>query len=200
MNDRSGKIYRYQGYTFGRETYFVRSLDAAYTLAVLSDIEGYDIYKKFNQICRTKYRHTDVENIMKKIIDDSLVIKATISALFSSIVGSLVFLMCLSWGDNSTSVLGLIFTYFFIVMMSIIGTIMGSLIMGVPLLMISARFYPDATVKGSLFIVCSTIFMWLVVLAWPVTKIFEIHYSDVLLLSPYAFCSAFTLTYLTYWN
>ena len=45
MNDRSGKIYCHQGDTFGRETYFVHSLDAAFTLAVLSDIEDYDIYK-----------------------------------------------------------------------------------------------------------------------------------------------------------
>lgn len=41
--DKSGEIYCHQGSTFGRETYFVRSQDAAYTLAVLSNIEGYDV-------------------------------------------------------------------------------------------------------------------------------------------------------------
>ncbi|WP_421506028.1 serine hydrolase domain-containing protein [Erwinia rhapontici] len=41
--DKSGRIYCHQGSTFGRETYFVRSQDAAYTLAVLSNIEGYDV-------------------------------------------------------------------------------------------------------------------------------------------------------------
>ena len=41
--DKSGKFYCHQGSTFGRETYFVRSQEAAYTLAVLSNIEGYDV-------------------------------------------------------------------------------------------------------------------------------------------------------------
>ena len=137
---------------------------------------------------------------MKNIIDDRLIMESTISAIFSSIVGSLLVLMYLSWGKSSISAPGLIFTYVLIVMTSIIGTMMGSLIIGVPLVMISERFYPDASIKGSFFIMCSTIFMWLVVLAWPVTRIFEIPYSDVLLLSPYAFCSAAALTYLAYWN
>lgn len=41
--DKSGKIYCHQGSTFGRETYFLRSQEAAYTLAVLSNIEDYDV-------------------------------------------------------------------------------------------------------------------------------------------------------------
>ncbi|MGC0914037.1 hypothetical protein [Pantoea agglomerans] len=69
-----------------------------------------------------------------------------------------------------------------------------------PLAMISKRFYPDAALKGSFFIVCSALFMWLVVLAGPVIRICETPYSDILLLSPYAFCSAAALAYLVYWD
>lgn len=137
---------------------------------------------------------------MKKMIDDSLIVASTRAAIFSSIVGSLLVLIYLSWGNSSTSAPGLIFTYLFIVMTSIIGTMIGSFIIGVPLAMISERFYPDASVKGSFFIVCATLLIWLVVLAWPVTRIFDIPYSDVLLLSPYAFFSAAALTYLVYWH
>ncbi|WP_421506025.1 hypothetical protein [Erwinia rhapontici] len=156
--------------------------------------------EKFKRLRRMKYSCSDVEKIMPKIIDDNWVRESTISAIFSSIVGSLLVLIYLSWGNSSTSVPGLIVTYLFIVMTSIIGTTMGSLIIGMPLAMIAKRFAPDASLKGSFFIVFSTLFMWLVVLAWPVTRIFETPYSDVLLLSPYAFCSAAALTYLVYWN
>jgi len=137
---------------------------------------------------------------MPKIIDDNWIRESLISAILSSVVGSLLILMYLSWGKSSTSVAGLVFTYFFIVMTSIIGTTMGSLIIGMPLAMISKHFYPDASLKGSFFLVCSTLFMWLVVLAWPVTRLFETPYSDILLLSPYAFCSAAALTYFIYWK
>jgi len=156
--------------------------------------------EKFKRVRRIKYSRSDVEKIMPKIIDDNWVRESTISALFSSIVGSLLVLIYLSWGNSSTSASGLILTYLFIVMTSIIGTTIGSLIIGMPLAMIAKRFYPDGSLKGSFFIVFSTLFMWLVVLAWPVTRIFETPYSDVLLLSPYAFCSAAALTYLIYWN
>ncbi|WP_288494625.1 hypothetical protein [uncultured Pantoea sp.] len=135
---------------------------------------------------------------MANIIDDNWIRVSLISAIFSSVVGSILVLTYLSSGKSSTPVVGLIFTYFFIVMMSIIGTTMGSMITGMPLAMISKRFYPDAALKGSFLIVCSALFMWLVVLAWPVISICEASYSDVLLLSPYAFCSAAALAYQVY--
>lgn len=135
---------------------------------------------------------------MANIIDDNWIRVSLISAIFSSVVGSILVLTYLSSGKSSTPVVGLIFTYFFIVMMSIIGTTMGSMITGMPLAMISKRFYPDAALKGSFLIVCSVLFMWLVVLAWPVISICEASYSDVLLLSPYAFCSAAALAYQVY--
>jgi len=137
---------------------------------------------------------------MKKIIDDNWIRVSVISAIFSSVVGSFLVLTYLSWGKSSTPVIGLIVTYFFIVMTSIIGSTIGSIIIGMPLAMISKRLYPDATLKGSFFIVCSALFMWLIVLAWPVIWVFETHYSDILLLSPYAFCSAAALAYLVYWD
>ena len=134
------------------------------------------------------------------MINDKWIRVSVMSAIFSSLVGSLLVLTYLSWGKNITPVVGLIFNYFFIVMVSIIGTMMGSMIIGMPLAMISKRFYPDAALRGSFFIVCSTLFMWLVVLAWPVIRICETPYSDILLLSPYAFCSAAALAYLVYWD
>ncbi|THB83973.1 hypothetical protein E1N66_12845 [Pantoea allii] len=137
---------------------------------------------------------------MTKIIDDNWIRVSVISAIFSSVLGSFLVLTYLSWGKNSASVIGLIVTYFLIVMTSIIGTTMGSMIIGMPLAMISKRIYPDAALKGSFFIVCSALFMWLIVLAWPVIRIFETHYLDILLLSPYAFCSAAALAYLIYWK
>ena len=137
---------------------------------------------------------------MTKIIDDNWIRVSVISAIFSSVLGSFMVLTYLSWGKNSASVIGLIVTYFLIVMTSIIGTTMGSMIIGMPLAMISKRIYPDAALKGSFFIVCSALFMWLIVLAWPVIRIFETHYLDILLLSPYAFCSAAALAYLIYWK
>lgn len=135
---------------------------------------------------------------MANIIDDNWIRVSLISAIFSSVVGSILVLTYLSLGKSSTSVVGLIFTYFFIVMMSIIGTTMGSMIIGMPLAMISKRFYPDAALKGSCIIVCSVLFMWLFILAWPVIRICEASYSDILLLSPYAFCSAAAIAYLVY--
>lgn len=149
-----------------------------------------------------KISGSDIEKIMPKIIDDSLIIKATISAMFSSVVGTLLVLLYLSLGKANApgiEVSSFIFTYVLMSTASIIGTMVGSLLIGLPLLMIAQRFCPDAYIKGSLFIVCSTLFIWLVVLAWPVTRIFEAHYSDILLLSPYAFCSAIALTYQVYW-
>lgn len=137
---------------------------------------------------------------MTNITNDNWIRVSVISAIFSSVVGSLLVLTYLSWGKSSTPVVGMIFTYFFIVMTSIIGTTMGSLIIGMPLAMISKRFYPDASLRGSFFIICSVLFMWLVVLAWPVIRICETPYSDILLLSPYAFCSAAALAYLVYWD
>ncbi len=49
----SGKFYCHQGSTFGGETYFVRSQDAAYTLAVLSNIEGYDVCSMAERLCNS---------------------------------------------------------------------------------------------------------------------------------------------------
>lgn len=137
---------------------------------------------------------------MPKFIEDNWIRISVTSAIFSSVMGSLLVLIYLSWEKSSTPVAGLIFTYFLILMTSIIGTTMGSMIIGMPLAMISKRFYPDAALKGSFLIVCSVLVMWLVVLAWPVIRIFETSYSDVLLLSPYAFCSAAALAYLVYWD
>lgn len=68
--------------------------------------------------------------------------------------------------------LSLNFTYVLIAMTSLAGTIMVSLITGVPVMVISERLYPDNSVKGAFFIVCYTLFIWLVVLAWPVTILF----------------------------
>lgn len=137
---------------------------------------------------------------MPNMINDKWIRASVLSAIFSSLVGSLLVLTYLSWGKNITPVVGFIFNYFFIVMVSIIGTTMGSMIIGMPLAMISKRFFPDAALKGCFFIVCSALFMWLVVLAWPVIRICETPYSDILLLSPYAFCSAAALAYLVYWD
>lgn len=96
--------------------------------------------------------------------------------------------------------LSLIFTYVLIAMTSLTGSIMGSLIIGVPTMVISEQFYPDAPVKCIFFIVCSTLFICLVVLACPVTRLFESSYFDVFILSPYAFCSAAGLAYLVCWK
>lgn len=140
---------------------------------------------------------------MPKIINDRLIIKATTSAIFSSVIGSLMVLLYLLLGKaNPTDieVLSYILLYVLMVTTSIIGTMMGSLLIGLPLLMIAQRFCPNAYVKGSLFIVCSTLFIWLVVLAWPLIRIGEAHYSDILLLSPYAFFSAIALAYQAYRN
>jgi len=137
---------------------------------------------------------------MANIIDDKWIRISVISATFSSLVGSLLVLIYLSLGKDSAPVIGLIFIYFFIVTMSIIGTTMGTMIIGMPLAMISKRFYPDAALKGSFCIVYSVLFMWLFILAWPVIRICEASYSDILLLSPYAFCSAAALAYLVYWE
>lgn len=140
---------------------------------------------------------------MSKFMDGDSVLYAMLSAIFSSIVGTLLVLSYLSWGNSGISahdVLSFIFSYVFIAMISLTGTLVGCLLIGVPLVMMSKRLYPDAAVKGSLFNLCLTLFMWLVVLAWPVTTLFGIPYADVLLLSPYAFCSAAALTYLVYWH
>ncbi len=90
---------------------------------------------------------------MANIIDDNWIRISVISATFSSLVGSLLVLIYLSLGKDSAPVMGLIFIYFFIVTMSIIGTTMGTMIIGMPLAMISKRFYPDAALKGSFCIV-----------------------------------------------
>lgn len=144
-----------------------------------------------------KYACSDDE----KIISDSMIMKAILPAFFSSMTGTLLVLMYLFWEKSSTSaftMLSLIFTYLLIAMTSLTGTIMGSLIIGVPTMVISGRFYPDNSVKGTSFIVCSTLFILLVVLAWPVTIFLEASYFYVFLLCPYAFCSAACLAYLVY--
>lgn len=41
--DASGEIYCHLGSTFGRESYFIRSQHKSFTLAVLSNIENYDV-------------------------------------------------------------------------------------------------------------------------------------------------------------
>jgi len=138
---------------------------------------------------------------MPKTNDDNLVIKSVISGIFSGIVGSLVVLIYISLSKNNTStmdMLSLIFIYTFTAMTSFTGTIVGSLMVSMPLAMIARKVYPEAFVKGSLFIVFSTLFIWLAVLAWPVIWIFGIRYSEVLLLSPYVFFSAVALTYQVY--
>ncbi len=140
---------------------------------------------------------------MPKMIGDSTIVNAMLSAIFSSIFGSLLLLMYLSWekrGTSSFDMLSLTFTYFFVAITSLTGTIMGSLLICVPIMIVSERLYPNASIKGTIFIVFSVLFIWLVVLAWPVTRIFGASYSDIFLLSPFAFCSAAALAYLVYWK
>lgn len=135
---------------------------------------------------------------MPKFINKRWVVKSAISAAFSSVVGTLLVLIYLSWEKHDTpptDVLSLGFIYLFVVATSLSGTLAGSLIVGLPVMALAQRCYPDAPIKGSLFIVCSTLFIWLAVLAWPIISIFGIHYADILLLSPYVFCSAIAFVY-----
>lgn len=64
---------------------------------------------------------------------------------------------------------------------SIIGAMMGSLSIGIPLAIISKRLYPDASLKGGFFIVFAMLLIWLVVLAWPVTRRVNSALSRILL-------------------
>ena len=41
--DASGEIYCHLGSTFGSQSYFIRSQHKSFTLAVLSNIESYDV-------------------------------------------------------------------------------------------------------------------------------------------------------------
>lgn len=162
-------------------------------------IEPYD--DQLKRLYHVEYSCSDNEKIMPKIISNNMIMNAMLSAFFSSMTGSLLVLIYLCWEKSGTSafdMLSLILTYVLIGMTSLTGTITGSLIIGIPVVMASVRFYPDDFVKGSFFIMFSTLFIWLVVLAWPVTRIFGASYPDVLLLSPYAFCSAAVLAYLVY--
>lgn len=138
---------------------------------------------------------------MVKSFNKRRVVKSVLSAVFSSLVGTLLVLIYLSWEKNDTSttdVLSLVFIYLFVAATSITGTLIGCFIVGMPIMAIAQRLYPDAPVMGGLFIFCCTLFIWLAVLAWPVIRIFEIQYSDILLLSPYVFCSAIALAYQTF--
>jgi len=145
-----------------------------------------------------KYICLRLQNMVAKIFNERLFVKSAISAGFSSLAGTLLVLIYLLWGKDdtyATDVSFLIFFYALVAGTSLTGTLLGSLIVGMPVAALAQRFYPDAPVKGGLFIVCFTLFIWLALLAWPVIGIFKIHYSDILLLSPYVFCSAAALAY-----
>lgn len=145
-----------------------------------------------------KYTLLHVKKFFPEIFNERLFVKSAISAGFSSLAGTLLFLIYLFWrkeGTYATDASSFIFTYVLIASVSLTGTLLGSLMVGMPVAAIAQRFYPDAPIKGGLFIVCFTLFIWLTLLAWPVIEIFGINYSDILLLSPYVFCSAAVLAY-----
>lgn len=145
-----------------------------------------------------KYICLHLQNMVPKIFNERLFVKSAISAGFSSLAGTLLVLIYLLWRKDdtyATDVSSFIFIYVLIAVMSLTGTLLGSLIVGMPVAALAQRFYPDAPVIGGLFIVCFTLFIWLAILAWPVIRIFEIPYSGILLVSPYVFCSAAALAY-----
>ncbi|MDZ5601859.1 hypothetical protein SJI00_03585 [Pseudomonas sp. RP23018S] len=140
---------------------------------------------------------------MAKIIDDSWTKAVVISTIFSSAIGSLLILIYLYWGKIDSierDITSFLFSYILVTSVSVTGTLVGSLVVGVPVAMLSRRLHPAASFKGSLLIVGTALFIWLAVLAWPVRGLFEIHYSDILLLTPYTFCSAVAFAYMVYWN
>ena len=136
--------------------------------------------------------------LFKDTFRERIFVKSAISAGFSSLAGTFIFLIYLSWIKDeiyAIDVSSFIFSYLFIAGTSLTGTLLGSLLVGMPVAAVTQKIYPDAPVKGSLLIVCFTLFIWLALLAWPVIEIFGIHYSGILLLSPYVFCSAAALAY-----
>ena len=150
-----------------------------------------------------KASNSDAEKTMPKIIDKNLVMPSVLSAVFGSLSGSLFLLIYLYWAKNNDSaeeLVSVIFVYLFTVMISIYGTLAGTFIVGLPVVVITRRIFPAPSFKGCFFILFTTLFIWLVVLAWPVISIFDITYHEILLLSPYVFCSVAALTYLIYWK
>lgn len=142
-----------------------------------------------------KYTCLYLQNIVPKIFTERLFVKSAISAGFSSLAGTLLVLIYLLWRADDTYAIDFIFSYLFVAGISLTGTLVGSLTVGMPVAALAQRFYSDAPVKCGFFIVCLTLFIWLALLAWPVIRIFDIDYSDILLLSPYVFCSAAALAY-----
>lgn len=145
-----------------------------------------------------KYTLLHVKKIFPEIFNERLFVKSALSAGFSSLAGTLLVLIYPFWikdDPDATDVSTFIFSYVLVAGTSLTGTLLGSLIVGMPVAAVAQRFYPDAPIKGSLFIVCFTLFIWLTLLAWPASEIFGINYSDILLLSPYVFCSAAALAY-----
>ncbi|MFK0387106.1 hypothetical protein [Agrobacterium sp. NPDC090273] len=86
--------------------------------------------------------------------------------------------------------------YAFLVLMSLFGTIPGCFLVGIPSVIVTNYLAPGAPFRASTLLVCGAVFTWVFVLGWPATMLFEISYADILLLSPYAFCSAVALAYL----
>ncbi|MFS0826903.1 hypothetical protein [Pseudomonas phoenicis] len=138
---------------------------------------------------------------MNGFIDERLIKLASVSAFVSGVLGSLLMVIYLAWHKSDASgadMLTLVFMYMLITPASIIGAWVGSLAVGVPLAVIAERAYPDASFKGSVFMVGAALFIWLAALAWPVMEIFDIPYADILLLTPYVFCSAAAMAYWMY--
>ena len=69
-------------------------------------------------------------------------------------------------------------------------------LVGIPSVIVTKNLVPGAPFRASTLLVCGAVFTWVFVLGWPATMLFEISYADILLLSPYAFCSAVALAYL----
>lgn len=129
----------------------------------------------------------------------NLVPVSLLSAMVGSVAGSLIVLAYLFAShpdpEYSPEVYDVLL-YAFLVLMSLFGTIPGCLLVGIPSVIVTNNLAPGAPFRASTLLVCGAVFTWVFVLGWPATMLFEISYADILLLSPYAFCSAVALAYL----
>lgn len=88
---------------------------------------------------------SNIEKFMPKFINERLFVKSVISAAFSSVVGTLLFLIYLAWTKDdrfSIDLWSFVFVYLFVAATSTTGTLVGSLFVGMPVVAIAERFYP----------------------------------------------------------
>ncbi|MDS7597125.1 hypothetical protein [Agrobacterium tumefaciens] len=129
-----------------------------------------------------------------KLVEISL-----LSAVIGSVTGSFLMVSYLFAthpdADQSLEMFHIIF-YVFAISVSLAGTVPGCLLVGIPTVVMSRRVMPNAPLRASTLIVCIALFTWFVILGLSASKLFQIAYSDILLLSPYVFCSSAALAYL----